>query len=63
MPAFLQVGQEALEALLAEQDPGVARHNGGLNGELDTDLGDIYLITISIIILVFYLVFNDSTLD
>ena len=63
VPALLQVGQEALEALLAEQDPGVARHNGGLNGELDTDLGDIYLITISIIILVFYLVFNDSTLD
>ena len=44
IPPLLEVGQEALEALLTEQDPGVPVNNGRLDRELHSDLGDVHLL-------------------
>ena len=40
---LLEEGEEALEALLTEQDPGVAANKGRPHRELDSHLGDIHL--------------------
>ena len=48
IPPLLEVGQEALEALLTEQDPGVAANKGRPHRELDSNLGDIHLEMITV---------------
>ena len=44
IPPLLEVGQEALEALLTEQYPGVPINNGWLDRELHSDFGDVHLL-------------------